>query len=207
MIDLAAALRLYLVADPDIARSNFMPSVAAALRGGVTMVQLRGKSLTDRELLHYAREIRALCSLHRAVFIVNDRADIAIASGADGVHLGVDDLPLEAARKLGGPGFIIGYSPETDDQIASAAARGATYLGVGPVFGTTSKSDAGVALGLDEFGRRIQLAALPSIGIGGISVDNAQSVINAGAVGVAVISAILGSEDPETAARQLSRNS
>lgn len=207
MIDLAAALRLYLVADPHGSRGDFLTAVEAALRGGVTMVQLRAKSLSDRDLLQQAIELRALCATHNAVFIVNDRVDIALASGADGIHLGVDDLPLDAARELGGPDFIIGYSPETDEQIRSAASRGASYLGIGPVFGTTSKHDAGDALGTDEFRRRIQLSNLPSVGIGGITAENAGAVINTGAVGVAVISAILASHDPEEAALQLSRNS
>lgn len=207
MTGLDSALRLYLVADPELASSDFNSSVQAALRGGVSMVQLRGKSLSDRELLAHAAELRSLCSEYNALFIVNDRVDIALAAEADGTHLGVDDLPLEAARELGGQDFIVGYSPETDEQIRSAATRGANYLGIGPVFGTTSKSDAGDALGIDEFRRRILLSELPSVGIGGITVVNAGLVMQAGAKGVAVISAILGSDDPEAAARQLSRNS
>lgn len=207
MIDVAKSLKLYLVADPEHARGDFFGSVEAALQGGVTLVQLRAKKLTDRELLEHASLLRDMCSRHGAVFVVNDRVDIALATGADGVHLGVDDMPLEAARRLGSPGFLIGYSPETDQQIRSAGGRGADYLGIGPVFGTSSKSDAGEALGLTEFARRLELGELPAVGIGGITSANARSVLEAGASGIAVISALLGAINPAEAARQLSRNS
>lgn len=207
MIDLAASLRTYLVADPAHTAGEFLPAVEAALRGGVSMVQLRAKGLTDRELLAYANALRDLCTRFDALFVMNDRVDIAVSSKADGVHLGVDDLPLQAARELGGPEMVIGFSPETDDQLRSAKDLGANYLGIGPVFGTLTKADAGEALGLDEFRRRMLLGGLPTVGIGGVSINNAPSVIQAGAAGVAVISAVLGVNDPEHAARQLSRNS
>lgn len=207
MIDVSRALRLYLVADPEHARGDFYETVESALRGGVTMVQLRAKHLTDRQLLEHAERLRKQCSVHDAVFIVNDRVDIALASGADGVHLGVDDLPIEQTRRLGGASFLIGFSPETDEQIAHARSRGVDYLGVGPVFGTNSKSDAGDALMMEEFVRRVELGGLPSVGIGGITPGNSRSVLNAGADGIAVISAILGARDPKDVARQLSRNS
>lgn len=207
MINLAESLRLYLVADPAFARLDFMATVAAALRGGVTMVQLRAKGQTDRELLTYAHELRELCSRFEALFIVNDRVDIALASKADGVHLGVDDLPVEAARSLAHPDFIVGYSPETDEDLRTAQSRGVDYLGIGPVYGTRTKSDAGDALGIEELRRRMELGKLPAVGIGGITTENSAEIMNAGAAGIAVISAILGADDAELAARQLSRNS
>lgn len=207
MIDLQKSLRLYLVADPDHASGDFFSAVEAALSGGVTMVQLRAKRLSDRKLFEHALGLRQLCRQHEATFVVNDRVDIALASEADGVHLGVDDLPTERARELGGSDFIIGYSPETDEQIRSAKSRGIDYLGIGPVFGTSTKSDAGEALGPLEFRRRTGLGGLPTVGIGGVTIDNAHEALKAGADGVAVISAILRADDPEVAARQLSRNS
>lgn len=207
MIDLRPRLRLYLVADPDHCRGDLFETVETALRGGVTIVQLRAKQLSDKELLAQSRSLRDVCHRFNAAFIVNDRVDIALASHADGVHLGVDDLPVAEARKLGGSGFIIGYSPETDEQIRSAADRGVDYLGIGPVFGTHTKSDAGEAFGLAELRRRIKLGGLPAVGIGGINNENAGSVLDIGADGIAVVSAILGAPDPEAATRQLSRNS
>lgn len=207
MIDLASALRLYLVADPAHASGDLFVAVESALRGGVSSVQLRAKHLTDRDLLDHAIRLRTLCAQYDALFLVNDRVDIALAADADGVHLGVDDLPVESARRLGGDDFIIGFSPETDKQLESAQSLGVNYLGIGPVFGTKSKSDAGDALGLAELSRRIQLGRLPAVGIGGINRANAAGVLDSGAAGIAVISAILGATDPETAALQLSRNS
>ncbi len=207
MRELRAALQLYLVADPEHCNGDVVSAVTAAIAGGVTMVQLRAKRLSDSRYLELARQVQRACSAQDVAFIVNDRIDIALAAGANGVHLGVDDLPIEAARSIGGPGFLIGYSPETIRDLESAAARGADYLGIGPVFGTATKVDAGSALGLDEFAARVRIGGLPVVGIGGINAGNARSVLAAGADGVAVVSAILGSADPEGAARQLSRNS
>jgi thiamine-phosphate pyrophosphorylase len=204
-VNLAERLRLYLVADPDQCGGELTEVVAAALRGGVTAVQLRWKTATDREVLALATTLAALCKRHDALFFMNDRVDLALASGAGGVHLGVDDLPLEVARRLGGSNFLIGYSPETDEQTAAAKDRGADYLGVGPVYGTASKSDAGPAIGLETIERRVSVAGIPTIGIGGISSGNALPVIEAGAVGIAVVSAILSADDPEHAARVLSK--
>jgi thiamine-phosphate diphosphorylase len=203
--DLASRLRLYLVADPDHVRTDLVMMIEGALRGGVTAVQLRYKHGTDREALELARWLRSRTAEHGALFLVNDRLDLALASGADGIHLGVDDLPLEDARRIGGPDLVIGYSPETDEQTRHAAERGATYLGVGPVFGTATKSDAGMAIGLETLSRRAELAGVPTIGIGGIGAQTARSVINAGAVGVAVVSAISMQESPEAAAIALRR--
>lgn len=200
---LERALRLYLVADPDQSPAGMTETVSAALAGGVTMVQLRAKSLHDRAAYALGRVLMQACRANGARFVVNDRLDLALALGADGIHLGVDDLPIEVARRLTTPGFIIGYSPETDEQAKRARERGANYLGVGPVFGTASKSDAGNAIGLDVLERRAWLSRLPVVGIGGITSDNAASVIEAGASGVAVISAISRAPHPELAARAL----
>ena len=201
--DLRAALRLYLVADPAQTAGDLLPAVRAALGGGVTAVQLRTKGITDRESLALGWGILAACREHGAAFLVNDRVDIALALAADGVHLGVDDLPLADARRLLGPAAMIGYSPETDEQAAAAAAAGADHLGVGPVYGTASKADAGSAVGLSTITRRAAIAGLPVIGIGGVAIGTAAPVIAAGAVGVAVISAMLRSPDPAAAARAL----
>ena len=202
---LAERLRLYLVADPEASRRPLTETVDAALRGGVTAVQLRAKRLTDREATELAKRLAASCRDHGALFLVNDRIDIALAAGADGVHLGVDDLPIEDARRMAGREFIIGFSPETDAQAAAAGPLGASYLGVGPVFGSVSKADAGEAIGLATLERRVAMAGVPVIGIGGVTGGNAAAAIETGAAGVAVVSAILGANDPETAARSLRR--
>lgn len=200
-------LSLYLVADPEHYPGDLVSAVAAAIRGGVTCVQLRAKSLTDREQLVLAIALKQVCNDGGIPLIVNDRLDIALAAGTNGVHLGVDDLPTSSARALAPEGFLIGYSPETDDQIRACAGQGVDYLGVGPVYGTRTKDDAGAALGLAEFRRRRVLSPVPVVGIGGISASNAADVISAGAAGVAVVSAILGAPDPESAARELRRQS
>jgi thiamine-phosphate pyrophosphorylase len=202
--DLAPRLAVYLVADPDQTSRDLVAVVDDALMGGVTSVQLRAKRLTDREALVLARLLARRCEAHGALFIVNDRLDLALAAGAGGIHLGVDDLPIEDARRLAGERFVIGFSPDTDEQAAQAGARGADYLGVGPVFGTVSKDDAGAAIGLGTLSRRANLAGIPIIGIGGITPENAAQVVQAGAVGVAVVGTILRADDPRRAARQLS---
>lgn len=201
--ELEAALRVYLVADPDQTPGDLVDVVTRALAGGVTMVQLRAKSRTDREIIELGRVLESLCRQHGAAFLMNDRIDLSLALGADGVHLGVDDLPVEDASRIAPPGFVIGFSPDTDQQAIDAAARGVSYLGVGPVFGTVSKSDAGAAIGLDLLAHRAAISGLPTIGIGGISPDNASDVIAAGACGVAVIGAILRADDPRQAAAAL----
>lgn len=200
---LRQALRLYLVVDPDFVAGDPIPTLRAALAGGVTMVQLRSKHRTDRETLAIGRPMQALCRAATVPLVVNDRLDLALALDADGVHLGVDDLPLDDARRLADPGFLVGYSPETDEQARTAAKCGADYLGIGPIFGTSTKADAGSALGPDEFARRRALSELPVVAIGGIGAANAPEAMAAGADGIAVVTAILRAADPEAAARSL----
>jgi len=194
---------LYLVLDPDHARSDIVSTARAAIDGGVTCLQLRWKSGTDRQVVDLARALRDLTQSADIPLIVNDRLDIALAVGAAGVHLGVDDLPVADARRLGGAGFIVGYSPDTDADLAGAADAGATYLGIGPLFGTMTKVDAGPALGIREFARRRALTSLPVVAIGGITAHNAKAAFAAGADGIAVVSAIVGNPDPGGGARQL----
>ncbi len=202
-LSLVDCLRLYLVIGSHDAPHGLLETVEAALLGGVTAVQLREKAATDLEILRTAERLRELCRDHDAALILNDRIDLALAAGADGVHLGVDDLPAPAARRLAGPEFWIGFSPDTDMGARSARIEGADYLGVGPVFGTGSKSDAGPAIGLGLLKRRATIAELPTVGIGGIDAENAAAVIRAGAAGVAVMSSIAKAADPRAAAAAL----
>jgi thiamine-phosphate pyrophosphorylase len=179
-------------------QTGLIGRATAAVAGGATCVQLRLKDVAARDLVGVARElIRAV----NVPVIVNDRADVAIAAGAAGVHLGADDAPVSAIRKIAPAGFIIGASVGSDAEVPLSSR--ADYAGVGPVFGTTSKDDAGEAIGLAEFTRLSTATGLPTVAIGGVSVENARSAIEAGAVGIAVISAIFGAGDPLSAARDL----
>lgn len=194
---------LYLVLDPDHCLRDVTATALDAFDNGVTCVQLRWKTATDRQLVELARAIQGIAEPRGIPLIMNDRLDIALASGAQGVHLGVDDVPVPDARRIAGSDFVIGYSPETDCQISGAAAAGATYLGIGPVFGTATKLDAGAPLGTTEFARRRSLSPLPVVAIGGVTAENAAEAVSAGADGIAIASAILGSPDPAAATRQL----
>ena len=193
------ALRLVAITnDLREGRDGLVARAVAAARGGATMVQLRLKDVDARDLVTVAR---ALVQALPVPVIVNDRADVAIAAGAAGVHVGVDDVPATALRPVVPAGFIIGASVGGDDEVP--LARDADYVGIGPVFATTSKSDAGDAIGTVEFGRLARLARLPAVGIGGIGAANARRVLDAGAHGIAVIRAIFSAPDPERAAREL----
>jgi thiamine-phosphate pyrophosphorylase len=197
-------LRRYLVTDARAGSvERLVATCAAALGGGITAVQLRAKEWPDRDLLAAALALAPLCRAHDALFIVNDRVDIALASGAHGVHLGVDDLPVDAARRLLGPDAVLGYSPESDADRVRAEQAGADYLGVGPVYGTATKSDAGDAIGLDGLRRAVAATPLPVIGIGGISIERAAEVASTGAVGVALVGAVFFASDPRAAAARL----
>jgi thiamine-phosphate diphosphorylase len=137
------------------------------------------------------------------LFVVNDRVDLALALEADGVHVGVTDLPVAETRRLVGDQLVVGFSPETLEQALEAEAAGADYLGVGPVYPTVTKPDAGPAVGLEHVQRIAAAVRIPVVGIGGITAENAGAVIRAGAVGVAVISAVVGADDVRLAAAQL----
>lgn len=194
----------YLVTDPAVeALDQLETIVAAAIDGGVTAVQLRAKGWPDRVALDAAIKLQALCAERGVMFLVNDRVDIALASKADGVHLGVDDLPVRVAREILGPEAVIGYSPERRADQRRALAAGADYLGVGPVFGTQTKADAGPALGLPAFRQIVEHVDIPCIGIGGIDYANARSVMEAGAAGVAVVRSVFFADYPAVAAREL----
>ena len=169
---------------------------AAAVRGGATMVQVRLKHAEPRVVVEVAR--RFVATLPVPV-IVNDRADVALAAGAAGVHVGADDLPVSAVRAIAPADFIVGTSLGTDDELENA--RAADYVGIGSIYGTRTKRDAGVPIGLETFVRLSRAAGRPSVGIGGITADNAAPVVGAGAAGVAAVSALFGVADPESAAR------
>lgn len=195
---------LYVVTDDTLVRGRSHADVAAAaVAGGAQAVQLRDKRREAGELVALARLLLRITRPAGVLLIVNDRVDVALASGADGVHLGVDDLAVADARRLLGPLPLIGFSPETDSQAVAAARAGADYLGVGPVFPTGTKSDAGAPVGPARIAALSRLTGLPVVGIGGIRLDGVRQVIEAGAAGVAVVSAVAAAADMEQAARGL----
>lgn len=181
-------------------REGLVARAAAAVRGGATMIQLRLKHIDPRTMTDIARVLVAEVAVP---VIINDRADIALACGAAGVHVGPDDVPAAALRRIAPPGFLIGVSVGSDADVAMAA--GGDYVGIGPVYGTASKLDAGDAIGLLGLAHLASAAALPAVAIGGVTVATAADVIAAGASGIAVIAAIFGASDPESAARALRR--
>lgn len=172
---------------------------AAAAAGGATMIQLRLKEESARSLVEIARAI--LTMVPDVPLVVNDRADVALAAGAAGVHVGVDDLAPALLRRVVPPGFIIGASVGSEDEVRRAG--GADYVGIGPVYGTGSKADAGAAIGPAGFSALARRCAVPAVAIGGITSARVDEVMSAGASGIAVISALFGASDPTLAARAL----
>lgn len=168
-----------------------------AIEGGASVIQLRQKNGTTREMILMASQIKQLCAERNVLFIVNDRIDVAMASEADGVHLGQDDFPLSLARKLLGDDKIIGGSAGNLDEAMICLTGGADYVGVGPVYTTSSKMDAGPAGGLDLLRNIVEKIPLPVIAIGGVDETNAADVMRAGAQGVAVISSVCCKTDPK----------
>ena len=179
-------------------QTGLIARAAQAVHGGATCIQLRLKDVSARDLVTLAHEL--VRSIGVPV-IVNDRADVAIAAGAAGVHLGTDDLPPQAIRKFAPKGFIIGTSVGNDEEVRGS--RGADYVGIGPVFATGSKGNAGPAIGVAEFARLAVATGLPAVAIGGITAANAAAAIKAGAAGVAAIASVMGADDPAAAAKEL----
>jgi thiamine-phosphate pyrophosphorylase len=176
-----------------------------AIAGGADTVQFREKGWETRRLICVAERMQSLCKKAGVTFIVNDRVDVAIASGADGVHLGQNDFPIPLARKLLGDEAIIGGSAGNMEEARNCLLEGADYIGFGPVYFTTSKEDAGPAGGLVLLKQVVEEIPLPIIAIGGLTKDNTPQVIGTGAHGIAVISAVCCQKDPAEAARCLRR--
>ena len=196
--------RVYVITDARHARGRSHLEIAeAAIRGGATAVQLRMKEERARVVLDVARAIGPLCRAAGVAFIVNDRLDVAMLAGADGVHVGQDDLPPTDARALMGPRALIGVSAATVEEALAAERAGADYLGVGAVYGTATKSDAGAPVGLARVTEIRRAVRVPLVGIGGITVENAAAVMQAGANGVAVITAVTLAADMADAVRRL----
>lgn len=196
-------LSLYLITDRRLAGNRPLREVVSqAVAGGVTVVQLREKDCSSREYLELALELNKILP-PGVPLIINDRLDVALAAGADGVHLGQSDLPVGVARKYLGTEGIIGLSVENPEQLEEAKNLPVDYLAISPVFSTPTKTDTGPAWGLEGLARAREMTALPLVAIGGINEHNAAEVIRAGADGLAVVSAICAAPDPKLAARRL----
>ncbi len=179
--------------------------VAAVMRGGARMVQLRAKGVADRRLLELAREAVRAAREGDVLILINDRPDVARIVGADGVHVGQEDLAPEDVRAVLGPDAILGLSTHSREQVLSAASQPVDYVAVGPVFATSTKLDADPVVGLDFVRDARRLLAVPVVAIGGITKENAGEAVRAGAQGLAVISDIMAADDPASATRELAR--
>lgn len=194
---------LYLVTDQKACKGkDFFESVKAAIEGGVSLVQLREKDLSTRDFYEKGLKLRDLCTRYRVKLLVNDRIDIALAIGADGVHLGQSDMPIEVAKKILGQDKIIGITAKTLDQAIEAEKNGADYIGVGAFFATPSKQDA-VLLNRKELDLILKNISIEKYAIGGIGLDNVDQVMGYDMDGICIISDILGSDDCKTRARQI----
>lgn len=196
---------LYLVTDRGLARGRTTAEIVRkAVAGGVTCVQLREKQCNTWEFIKEARALAALLRPLGVPLIINDRVDVALAVGAEGIHLGQQDMPIAEARRLA-PSWIIGVSAESLADAVRAETEGADYIGVSPVFATPTKTDTAPPLGLEGL-RAIRAAVkAPLVAIGGIHAGNARKTIRAGADGLAVVSAIVAADDPREAAAALRR--
>lgn len=193
---------LYLITGRHCAHKGFLETVEAALRGGVRFVQLREKDLKGRELLEIARSLRALSARYGAKLIINDRLDAALLSGADGVHLGSSGIPTSSARKLLGKDALIGVSTHSVEEARKAEEEGASFITFGPVYFTPSKARYGEPVGVAELKKAVKEVSIPVYALGGINKDNLREAIAAGA-SISLISAIMGSSDPESSAREI----
>lgn len=194
---------LYLVTDRKVLGArDLAQSIESAIQGGVTLVQLREKSISSKEFLEVAKRVKEITSNYGIPLIINDRLDIALGVDAEGLHVGQDDLPLLKARDLFGPNKIIGVSTSTIEEALLAQQQGADYLGVGAIFSTPTKTDA-PEVTLEQLEMIKKSVSIPVVAIGGIGLNNLPQIIAAGVDGVAVVSAILAQEDVFGAAKRL----
>jgi thiamine-phosphate pyrophosphorylase len=193
--------QLCLVTDRSLANGRSLAGiVAAAVKGGVTMVQLRDKTASTRAFIEDARALKALLAPPRVPLLLNDRIDVALAAGADGAHVGQADMPVALVRKLLGPKAIVGLSITQSAEARAEDIEFADYLGVGPIFPQLTKPDAAPTLGLEGLAEIRRITSKPMVAIGGVTAANVRAVRSAGADGGAIVSAIMGAQDPMAAA-------
>ena len=196
--------KLHILTDVQLqSRYSHTELTRLALAGGADTIQLRQKTGSTREMIEVAQKMKRLCGESGIVFVVNDRVDVALASRADGVHLGQEDFPIPLARELLGEESIIGGSAATLEEARKCLSEGADYVGFGPVYPTASKEDAGPVSGLGLLRKVVESISLPVIAIGGVDEKNTHDVMEAGAHGIAVISAVCCQENPEQATQAL----
>lgn len=201
-------LRLYLVTDRDVCQGrDLLEIISQAIEGGVTMVQLREKNCDTRQFIDIATKIKELLKPKHIPLIINDRVDVALAVDADGVHIGQSDMPYDMARKLLGADKIIGLSVENIDDVVEANKLNVDYIGVSPVFATPTKTDTAQPFGLEGLRKAVGLSIHPTVAIGGMNEKTVKDVMACGVDGVAVVSAIIGADNPkETAKKLIERN-
>lgn len=196
-------LLLYAVTDRNwVGRQSLYEQIEEALKGGVTLVQLREKNLADDEFIKEAIQIKELCHRHHVLLIVNDNVDVALKSGADGVHVGIEDAPVNEIRKRVGKDFIIGATAKTVEQAQAAEKAGADYLGVGAVFPSPTKKNA-IRITTEQLKDICSSVSIPTVAIGGIGLDNVSEITGGGMDGIAVVSAIFAADDIQKATSQL----
>lgn len=199
-------LRLIVITDRGHAGSRDIVSIVrAALDAGAPAIQIRDKNATARELATLTRTIRPFTAAAHALLFVNDRLDVALAAGADGVHLGPDDIPLTAARRIAPPPFLIGCSTDDPTRARQLERDGASYIGCGAVFGTATKDVAGERIGTARLNEVARAVAIPVVGIGGVDESNADRIAQSEAAGAAVVSAVMAARDPHLATSGLLR--
>lgn len=194
----------YFITDTALSALPPAEQVERALGGGADIIQYREKKLPPSRQVPVARDIRRICERYGKLFIVNDFPEVAVASGAHGVHVGRSDMPLKEARKIIGE-EVVGVTVSSAREAAEAEKNGADYLGASPVFGTSTKADAGEPIGLEGLSRIVMNVSIPVVGIGGITMENAAEVMKAGASGVAAISAVLKEEDIAEAVKKFKK--
>ena len=196
-------LLLYAVTDRAwVGKKALLDQIEEALRGGVTLLQLREKNLPEEEFLKEAVQVKELCRRYNVPLIINDNVDVAEKSGADGVHVGIEDAPVGEIRRRMGPDFIIGATAKTVEQAVFAERSGADYLGVGAVYPSPTKKNA-IRITKEQLLEICSAVSIPAVAIGGITAENLPPLAGSGIAGAAVVSAVFGAENPETAARQL----
>lgn len=197
-------LRLYLVTDRDVCQGrDLLEIISQAIEGGVTMVQLREKNCDTRQFIDIATKIKELLKPKHIPLIINDRVDVALAVDADGVHIGQSDMPYDMARKLLGADKIIGLSVENMEDVVEANKLNVDYIGVSPVFATPTKTDTAQPFGLEGLRKAVGLSIHPTVAIGGINKKTVKDVMTCGVDGVAVVSAIIGADNPKEATKKL----